>query len=83
MQDIRRILSTLFFYIGSYTIMAKPIKNLELHYPMIQFLIISDILEITSYIQINNNNKNKNKNNNKQFTCNFFPMNTLFCDLKS
>ena len=27
-------------YIGSYTIMAKPIKSLELHYPMIQFLII-------------------------------------------
>ena len=23
--------------------MAKPIKSLELHYPMIQFLIISDI----------------------------------------
>ena len=27
------------WYIGSYTIMAKPIKSLELHYPMIQFLI--------------------------------------------
>ena len=26
--------------VGSYTIMAKPIKSLELHYPMIQFLII-------------------------------------------
>ena len=25
--------------IGSYTIMAKPMKSLELHYPMIQFLI--------------------------------------------
>ena len=25
---------------GSYTIMAKPIRALELHYPMIQFLII-------------------------------------------
>ena len=25
---------------GSYTMMAKPIRALELHYPMIQFLII-------------------------------------------
>ena len=24
--------------------MAKPVKTLELHYPMIQFLIISDII---------------------------------------
>ena len=24
-------------YIGSYTIMDKPLKSLELHYPMIQF----------------------------------------------
>ena len=30
-----------FIDIGSYTIMAKPIKSLELHYPMIQFLIIN------------------------------------------
>ena len=30
------------WYIGSYTIMAKLIKILELYYPMIQFLI--DIL---------------------------------------
>ena len=29
-----------FWYIGSYTITAKPIKCLEFHYPMIQFLII-------------------------------------------
>jgi len=50
MQDFRRILSILLFYIGSYTIMAKPIKSLELHYPMVQFLITRDILEITSYI---------------------------------
>ena len=28
-----------------YTIAAKPIKTLELHYTMIQFLIISDILQ--------------------------------------
>ena len=25
--------------VGSYTMMAKPIRALELHYPMIQFLI--------------------------------------------
>ena len=30
---------TILWYTGSYTIMAKPIKSLELHYPMIQFLI--------------------------------------------
>ena len=29
------------WYIGSYTIMAMPIKSLELHYPMIQVLIMS------------------------------------------
>ena len=28
------------WYSGSYTMMAKPIRVLELHYPMIQFLII-------------------------------------------
>ena len=28
---------------GSYTMMAKPIRALELHYPMIQFLIIHGI----------------------------------------
>ena len=28
---------------GIYTITTKPIKILELHYPMIQFLIIRDI----------------------------------------
>ena len=27
--------------LAHYTIMAKPIKSLELHYPMIQFLIIN------------------------------------------
>ena len=30
------------WYNGSYTIAAKPIKTLELHYTMIQFLIIID-----------------------------------------
>ena len=29
--------------IAKYTMMAKPMKTLELHYPMVQFLIISDI----------------------------------------
>ena len=32
------------WYSGSYTMMAKPMKTLELHYPMIQFLIISIII---------------------------------------
>ena len=31
-------------YNGSYTMMAKPMKTLELHYPMIQFLIMSIII---------------------------------------
>ena len=31
------------WYDGSYTIAAKPIKTLELHYTMIQFLIIPNI----------------------------------------
>ena len=31
------------WYNGSYTIAAKPIKSLELHYTMIQFLIIEVI----------------------------------------
>ena len=30
-------------YNGSYTMMAKPMKTLQLHYPMIQFLITIDI----------------------------------------
>ena len=32
------------WYIGSYTIKAKPMKSLELHYPMIQFFIKYDII---------------------------------------
>ena len=28
------------WYNGSYTMMAKPMKTVELHYPMIQFLIM-------------------------------------------
>ena len=31
------------WYIGSYTMAAKPIKSLELHYTVIQFLIIGFI----------------------------------------
>ena len=30
------------WYNGSYTMMARPMKTLELHYPTIQFLIIED-----------------------------------------
>ena len=36
------------WYNGSYTIAAKPIKTLELHNTMIQFLIISDIPQLYS-----------------------------------
>ena len=32
------------WYNGSYTMAAKPIKSLELHYTMIQFLIIHVII---------------------------------------
>ena len=32
------------FYNASYTMMTKPIRAKELHYPMIQFLIISIIV---------------------------------------
>ena len=31
------------WYNGSYTMATKPIKTLELHYTMIQFLIMTDI----------------------------------------
>ena len=34
------------WYNGSYTMATKPIKSLELHYTMIQFLIILDIPDI-------------------------------------
>ena len=29
-----------YIYISLYTMMAKPIRALEMHYPMIQFLIL-------------------------------------------
>ena len=32
------------FYSASYTMMTKPIRAKELHYPMIQFLMISIIV---------------------------------------
>ena len=35
------------WYNGSYTIAAKPIKSLELHYTMIQFFIIKDVKDGT------------------------------------
>ena len=35
------------WYNGSYTIAAKPIKTLELHYSRIQFLINTDIPQVT------------------------------------
>ena len=34
---------------GSYTMMAEPIRALELHYPMIQFLII-DLIHDTRHL---------------------------------
>ena len=37
------------WYNGSYTIAAKPIKMLELHYSMIQFLIITNIHVVMFY----------------------------------
>ena len=36
------------WYNGSYTMMAKPIRALELHYPMIQFLVIANIPRISA-----------------------------------
>ena len=38
------------WYNGSYTMAAKPIKTLELHYTMIQFLIIDNSLKLTESI---------------------------------
>ena len=38
------------WYNGSYTMMIKPIKTLELHYPMIQFLINLDIAAFQNFI---------------------------------
>ena len=55
------------WYNGSFTIAAKPIKSLELHYTMIQFLIIIIILDHliwkVALYKFNNNNNNNNNNN--------------------
>ena len=40
LRPIARERKDLMDYNGSYTMMAKPMKTLELHYPTIQFLII-------------------------------------------
>ena len=42
-RPIARERKYLMDYNGSYTMMAKPMKTLELHYPMIQFLIMTVI----------------------------------------
>ena len=39
-------------YNGSYTMMAKPMKTLELHYPMTQFLISSNSFKLRSNISL-------------------------------
>ena len=38
------------WYNGSYTMAARPIKMLELHYTMIQFLIIIIMLKVVTYL---------------------------------
>ena len=38
------------WYNGTYTMAAKPIKALQLHYPTIKFLITRYILYLISYI---------------------------------
>ena len=45
------------WYNGSYTIAAKPIKTLELHYSMIQFLINPDKILLVSILYIKNIDK--------------------------
>ena len=40
------------WYNGSYTMMAKPIKMLESHYPIIQFLIMSNISVFELYARL-------------------------------
>ena len=37
------------WYNGSYTLVAKPIRALELYYPMIQFLIIIVVIVLLQY----------------------------------
>ena len=40
------------WYNGSYTIAAKPIKTLELHYTMIQFLIMNAIVTLEKKVYL-------------------------------
>ena len=42
------------WYNGSYTMAAKPIKSLELHYTMIQLLIVNNIVQITLVLRSTN-----------------------------
>ena len=42
-EDNLMVASSRAWYNGSYTMAAKPIKSMELHYTMIQFLIIINI----------------------------------------
>ena len=44
LEDNLMVASSRAWYNGSYTMVAKPIKSLLLHYTVIQFLIIVDIL---------------------------------------
>ena len=44
------------WYNGSYTMMAKPITALDLHYPMIQFLMKINVYTCTSVQWIANKN---------------------------
>ena len=47
-EDNLMVAFSLAWYNSSYTIAAKPIKSLELHYTMIQFLIIHILLQTSN-----------------------------------
>ena len=49
------------WYNGSYTIAAKPIKSLELHYTMIQFLIKTIIPYLTNMVSVRVTNERKSR----------------------
>ena len=51
LRPIARERKDLMDYNGSYTMMAKPMKTLQLHYPMIQFLIIANFTMLYKYGQ--------------------------------
>ena len=42
------------WYNGLYTMAAKPIKSLELHYTVIQLLIVNNIVQITLVLRSTN-----------------------------